>query len=541
MEVASKRSLLFWVPCVLAVLCVPCLFTSCGDGDGANPDASADTDSDTDTDTDTDADTDTDSDTDTDADSDTDSETDTAGSLSWVRSAGGIGADVGGGVAAFSDEALFVVGSFSDTATFGAGEANETTLVSAGDYDVFIAKYATDGSLVWAERAGGDGDSAETGVDVIPLADGAALVAGYIGGTATFGAGEIDETTLTSAGGVDMFVAEYAADGSLSWVKSAGGSEDDSPRSISADEDGAAFVTGGFRNAATFGAGEANETELIAVDEDDLFVAKYAADGSLSWAQSVAGEGYEEGVAVAVLSDDSVLVTGNISSTATFGVGEANETTLTSVGDSDIFIAKYDADGNLSWAKSMGGSNADNGVGASALPDGGFLISGTFFSSATLGAGEANETTLTSAGGSDAFVAKYAADGSLSWARSAGGSEPDLSMGVSVSEDGSIVSAGAFGGMATFGAGEANETMLTSAGDNDIFIASYTADGSLSWARSAGGSGSDWSAGVSVFEDGSIIAAGAFAETATFGTGEANETTLIAAGAADMFIAKYNP
>lgn len=84
------------------------------------------------------------------------------------------------------------------------------------------------------------------------------------------------------------------------------------------------------------------------------------------------------------------------------------------------------------------------------------------------------ETTLTSAGGTDIFVARYDRDGNLKWAESAGGAGADEGRGIAVSDlSGEVFVAGGFQGTATFDLGGANETTLTSAGLQDIFVAQY--------------------------------------------------------------------
>lgn len=75
----------------------------------------------------------------------------------------------------------------------------------------------------------------------------------------------------------------------------------------------------------------------------------------------------------------------------------------------------------------------------------------------------------------------------LLWAVRAGGSDRDWGLGIAALADGSALVSGAFSGTATFGPGEPGETLLTSAGDTDIFVARHNADGTLAWARWAGG------------------------------------------------------
>jgi hypothetical protein len=166
-------------------------------------------------------------------------------------------------------------------------------------------------------------------------------------------------------------------------------------------------VTGGFQSATTFGAGEANETVLNAAGGTDLFVAKYARDGTLVWVSSASGPDTEQGNGIATDPRGNSYVTGSFQGTATFVAGEANETTLESEGGNDMFVAKYAPDGTLLWATRAGGIDSDGGSGVATHPRGDASVAGVFEGMATFGAGEASETVLTSAGSSDILVAKY--------------------------------------------------------------------------------------------------------------------------------------
>ncbi|MCX6357762.1 MAG: hypothetical protein NT045_07830, partial [Candidatus Aureabacteria bacterium] len=90
------------------------------------------------------------------------------------------------------------------------------------------------------------------------------------------------------------------------------------------------------------------------------------------------GSDWDVGNAIASLTDGSALVTGGFRGTATFGPGEANEATLISAGDRDIFIARYNPDGTLAWAKRAGGTNWDGGNAIAALADSSALVTGYF-------------------------------------------------------------------------------------------------------------------------------------------------------------------
>ncbi|HDS30859.1 MAG TPA: hypothetical protein ENN67_07455 [Firmicutes bacterium] len=140
-----------------------------------------------------------------------------------------------------------------------------------------------------------------------------------------------------------------------------------------------------------------------------------------------------------------------------------------------MFIARYNPDGTLAWAKRAGGESwYDEGYGITALSDNSTVVTGRFRHSATFGPGEQNQTVLTSAGWEDIFIARYNTDGTLAWAKSAGG-EPwyDRGYGITALSDNSTVVTGFFDASATFGPGEPNQTVLTSAGNWDIFIARF--------------------------------------------------------------------
>ena len=260
----------------------------------------------------------------------------------------------------------------------------------------------------------------------------------------------------------------------LVWAKRAGGTSSDSGAGIALDGAGNSYVTGAFIGSATFGPGETNETTLTSAGDDDIFVAKYDASGDLVWAKRAGGTGFDAGIGIAVDGSGNSYVTGFFQGSATFGPGETNETTMTSAGFIDIFVAKYDASGDLVWAKQAAGSRGattDFGQGIAVDGAGNSYITGRFQGSAAFGAGETNETTLTSAGISDIFVAKYDASGDLVWAKRAGGTSRDSGEGIAVDGSGHSYVTGYFEDSATFGPGETNETTLTGAGDRDIFVA----------------------------------------------------------------------
>lgn len=273
------------------------------------------------------------------------------------------------------------------------------------------------------------------------------------------------------------------------------------------------------------------------------------AEGELIWAKRAGGSEHDWGFGIAALSGGGALVTGRFSDTAVFGAGEIGEATLISGGIgplySDIFVAKYNPDGTLAWAKRAGGGGQNWGEGVSVLPDGGAFVTGKFVRSATFGPGETNETVLDSQGeldSDDIFVARYNPDGTLAWAKQAGLNGNGWGMSIAVLPEGSSFVTGWFSGTATFGPGEPGQTLLTSFGSSDIFVAKYNSDGTLAWVKQAGNaSGWGWGYSIVVLSDGSAFITGRIYQWVTFGPGEGGETTLGWAGGEDLFVARYHP
>jgi hypothetical protein len=403
--------------------------------------------------------------------------------------------------------------------------------------------------LEWAKSAGGSSTDIGFGIAADPR--GNSYVTGFFTGTAAFGAGEANETELTSEAATAVFIAKHAPDGSLLWAKSGGGTEARVwGRSIAVDIRGNSYVTGSFMGTAIFGAGEANETELTALGGQDVFfVAKYAPDGSLLWITSAGGtEAPVSGRGIALDPRGNSYVTGSFRGTTTFGGGEANETELTALGQG-VFVAKYALDGSLLWARSAGGSRFDSGTGIAADPRGNSYVTGDLSSDpAIFGVGEPNETET----GKGIFVAKYAPNGRLLWVRSGGyvppePSEPPLweyggvdGSGIATDARGnSYVTGMLYSRIAIFGAGETSETIV----GGGIFIAKYAHDGVLIWVTSAGRPDSARSWDIAVDPHGSSYVTGDFWDNLRLGVGQANETELINRttdnSVSDIFVAKF--
>jgi len=179
-----------------------------------------------------------------------------------------------------------------------------------------------------------------------------------------------------------------------------------------------------------------------------------------NWSKRFGDTNSDQGVGIAVDGARNVLVTGQFGGTVDFGGGP-----LMSADANDIFVAKYDASGTHLWSKGFGGiDGSDIGFGIAVDGARNVLVTGTFGGPVDFGGGP-----LTSAGGSDIFIATYDASGAHVWSKRFGDLPGfDSGFGIAVDEARNVLVTGVLVGTVDFGGGP-----LTSAGGLDIFIAKF--------------------------------------------------------------------
>lgn len=453
---------------------------------------------------------------------------------------GGSGTDLVKAVATDPVGNFVVAGEFTGTVDFDPSPSATRALTSFGGTDLFVARYTALGDLHWAIRAGGPSTISVHGVAVSPAGD--IVIGGSFEGIADFDPTE-GVTAFTSNGGRDGFVAVYTSAGSLRWARSLGGSQDDAVLGVAVQADGTVFATGIFSGTALVD--PATELAVTSIGGVDGFLASWTSGGSARWAFSVGGASDDSAAAVAPAPGGGVYLGGSFAGTADFGPGTTTAG-LTSLGGTDVFLARYSGAGELAWVRGLHGSSnlTMHPGGLAATPNGGLAATGTFSGTADFD-GTGGVRSLTSNGFTDAFVVRYEPNGSFGWAVHAGGSTADEGRAVAVSPDGDVTVTGSFTGTARFdpGAGATSLIALGSAGATDGFVARYSAAGSFRWlvgigAPLAGEAFGTTGMGVASDGGGHIVVGGRFFGSADVNPGPAL-TVLTSLGGADGFVARY--
>jgi len=261
---------------------------------------------------------------------------------------------------------------------------------------------------------------------------------------------------------------------------------------------------------------------------------------SFQWAKQLPNcgdyQGNYGGSCVKVDASGNVYTSGYFTGTVDFDPG-AGTATLTSLGNSDMFISKLDASGNYIWTKQIGGIYNDLAYALTLDAVGNIYATGSFMGTVDFdpGPGVANMDGL-----GLAFILKLDAAGNYIWAKKfTAGSSTGYSIAIDASNN--VYSIGRFMGTVDFDPGSAT-TNLTSpgVGTGQIYISKLDASGNFVWAKQMGGEYDDYGLSIVLDAQANVYTTGHFSDVADFdpGVGVYNLTTL--PGMNEIFISKLN-
>ena len=358
----------------------------------------------------------------------------------------------------------------------------------------------TEGEIIWYRIEGGEEVEVGRGTTyTVQIEDeGLVIIAKLVLGESSLATG--NGVTIGGGGGGGAPETEW----SPVFAKSLGSTNNDEPSDLVVDSLGNSYVIGSYSgNPFTFGDDiNSNTINISPIGIISSFIAKYNPVGELLWVKNIGGTNGEDNIrSISLDSGNNIYITGGFgSSTLPLG-NDINSTpiTLTNSGSaSDIFIIKYNSNGDLLWGKSSGSSGRyDMGNGIVTDSSNNIYVTGQYASTTlTLGEG-GNQVVLTNAssnGRNDIFTAKYDTDGNLLWAKTAGGTGfTDNGDKLSLDDNGNIYVIGVYdSAILSFGNDiNSNPVNLSHSGNGDTFIVKYNSTGDLIWAIKIGTIGVD--------------------------------------------------
>lgn len=303
----------------------------------------------------------------------------TAQNIEWVKQGKAPKTEYGNGIAFDNDQFVYVTGKFQDSIRFDQYLLTEP-------FGTYCVKYDTLGNIQWAiENVGGDGityngngalylyNNQNASIQKIDL-NGNVIWNNTIFNSTIFGTnGFLDlfckgnniyatgfysgnaiftNTTLVNneptSGDWDIFIAKLNDMGVDIWAVSAGGNGLDKGYDILVDDNDDVYTTGYFRDTANF-----SGIQKITNGLQDIYIAKYDANGNIAWVNTYGGTGFDMGGRLTIDANNNLYTIGRFNNTITFG-----SNSITASG-SDVFITKTSPSGTLFWSKVISGMGND--------------------------------------------------------------------------------------------------------------------------------------------------------------------------------------
>src|SRR3989338_133994 len=437
----------------------------------------------------------------------------------------------------------YTAGSFKDTMDFDSGPG--TAIVNSQCVtDAFIVKTDAQGNVIWAKGFGGASATVRIyALEIDPI--------GNIIAVGTFNSGTIDfdpNAGVVAVGsgfgaGTDAFVLKLENDGDFLWVNPIVGTGTTEIKSVLADVVGNLYVSGHYSAQTDFDPTLGGTNYMTSSGGLNVFIQKYEPAGILTWTKFLSGSTF---LGAGTLDEVSgqYIISGQFTGSPDFDP-TAGTTTLTSIGSSDGFIAKYTSAGDLTWAKSFGGTTmvcSSKGIVTDA--SGNIYSAGLFHNETYITSGQVDfdpsvaEFNVSATGNEDLYIQKLDANGLFVWTKVITGPASQIAYDIAIDAANNIDVTGLFSGTTDMDpkAGVDNKTAVY----YDLFVEKLSPAGDKLWVTTNGGP-SAYLSGINIAVDpsNSVYTAGFFYETGDFNPG-AGVDNIAAVGSHDVFLQKLS-
>lgn len=464
-----------------------------------------------------------------------------SGSALWAVAMGGpIDEDITTAVAATPESGVIALLQHNGEATFGKGQANETFLPAAHPHIQLLSagRYNASGSLIWARRLAVNMDLQRDllSTNLLYTSDDGLIIAGAFEGTVTIGPDSPNSLMLNAAlGGLNGFVARFAADGEVRWAHQTSGSGSSRVVSVVQLSDDRIAIAGLGTGDLIFDQGGPAEQILPEGEtRNSAFVAWYSSDGVFESAAQINGYPDYKMKLAAGENGSTLLAMGGTDGP----VDISSNGSVASTDTSGVFLCEFATDGSINDLTMVAEGQLIELGGMVRGANGNFFMTGSIRSSAVFAPGRSSEIEVQGSNGG-IFVLQLDSNLDVSWIRNFGGG-----MGFAIATDpaiaGGAIVGGYIAGETVFGEGETGTTTLLPDGPRGLFIARYKANGNVDWVRSVSTQGSyNRTVALTTRTDGSVAATGQIGSTTTFGEGEDNETNLEVDHISEGFLAVF--
>ncbi len=456
-----------------------------------------------------------------------------AQNINWMKSFGGTNYENLNAATIDHYGNIYICGSFKDSIDIAPGE-DEYILVSNSGYDTFVQKLNSEGELLHANSIGGINSDYSRVITTDQNLN--YYTSGTFKSKIDVDPGP-DTLFFTPLGQRNVFFQKFNQTGELLWafqLKTIW--EDDELNDIAIDEDGNVYCIGGFSGTLDFDPGEST-FELTSIGEQDIFVQKLNSNGEFLWAKNF-GSGYNNyGKRILVDGEENILITGSFKGSVDFDPGP-DTFTLNSSGVLDIFFLKLTFDGDLLWAKQIGGGSNEYVKTLQFDHDKNILLGGTFRFQADFNPDPDEEYIVEGGMWSDFFILKLDENGCFKWVKTVGGDNPMHIQSIAVDSINNIYFASNFDTPFDVNPGDSTY-IIEPTGDFDFFIAKINADGEFESVIIMGSEYFEYVNTIVLDKKANIYAIGIFKDSPEYFL-NSSSASLVSVGQVDVFIEKIS-
>lgn len=409
----------------------------------------------------------------------------------WYQSLGGNRMDEALSICTDNQDNVYTTGYFSSTIFL-----DSITLISSGASDIFITKYDKYGEMIWIAKAGGAGVDKATAIKSDD--SGNIYITGTFYGTATF-----SNRQITSNGGEDIFIAKYNSTGSLVWVISGGGLQNDKANDLIIFQN-KITITGDFIGNATFLSHNLTSFQdtVTGLPSQDAYILQIDSAGAFSWLKKGGSKYLDKGTSINADDSGNIYVTGTFSDTAIFDSVHPNNMY------NSIFVIKYDAAGNEVWWRTLGGGiyNVASAIEVDKNSD--IIVTGNF--SGQLFSFGTTTSSIQGAFPYNIFTAKYHSDGQLIWMKSFGSDGYVNSRDLESDDFNNIFICGEFECTMTEFSSVYGSGTFNNVGFKDVYYTKLNPTGDWTSAYQYGGRDIDFANGITIFNHAQPVLCGSY-------------------------------
>lgn len=363
---------------------------------------------------------------------------------------------------------IYYTGSFTATVDFDpdTGVYN----LSGPNNTLFISKLDSVGKFQWAITTGSEG----AGYDIVLDHQANVYVAGYFKGFQDFDPGP-NVAQLQGGSSINGFIAKYDINGNYLWAKMIGNSFNlNAARSIAIDSSNNVYLTGRFSGNTDFDP-DTSSYFLQSKGGTDVYLLKLDSIGNFQWANQIGGARRDEGYNL-IHSNNYIYTIGSFEDSAEV-IHTSGSVKLSSNGDLDCYVAKFDLQGNLIWVETFGGYGYDYPRAIATDKQENIIVNGTFRGPVDFDPGP----SVYNLDSGYVFTLKLDSGGNFIWAnRIQSNFATTTTFGVATDSADNIYNVGGFTGIADFDPGVGAYPLQSQTGH--LFLQKLSPNGQLIYA-----------------------------------------------------------